>query len=66
MPAARDPQALDPQYTQRLPYHFAKRHGVISARQLGGGVELWVRPGVSSVALAEVQRSLGQAITLCA
>jgi general secretion pathway protein E len=55
-------QHLDPQTTQRLPYHFAKRHGVISARQAQDAVEVWVRPGVSSLALAELRRVLAQPI----
>ncbi|MFQ5935688.1 MAG: type II secretion system ATPase GspE [Acidiferrobacterales bacterium] len=64
MQTSPDLQALDPHCTQRLPYHFAKRHGVISARHLDSGIEVWARPGVSSAALAEMQRVLGQAITL--
>ena len=64
MPAAPDPQALDPQCTQRLPYHFAKRHGVISARELDSGIEVWARPGVPTAVLAELQRALGQAVHL--
>ncbi|BAU48199.1 general secretion pathway protein E [Sulfurifustis variabilis] len=56
--------ALDPAWTDRLPYHFAKRHGVIAARQAEGGVEVWVRPGVSSAVLAELQRALGQPVLL--
>ncbi|MBI3898586.1 MAG: type II secretion system ATPase GspE [Gammaproteobacteria bacterium] len=55
---------LDPQWTDRLPYHFAKRHGVIAARQVDAGLEVWVRPGVSSSVLAELQRALGQPIHL--
>jgi len=49
----------DARTVERLPYAFAKRHGVISARQLDQGFELWVRPGVRAGALAEVQRALG-------
>ncbi|MCH6583883.1 MAG: Flp pilus assembly complex ATPase component TadA, partial [Proteobacteria bacterium] len=64
MDAAPDPQALDLQCTQRLPYHFAKRHGVISARETDSGIEIWARPGVSSAVLSELQRALGQAIHL--
>ncbi|MFQ6021148.1 MAG: type II secretion system ATPase GspE [Acidiferrobacterales bacterium] len=64
MQAAPDPQALDLQCTQRLPYHFAKRHGVISARLIDEGIEVWVRSGVSSAVLAELQRALGQAVYL--
>ena len=58
-------QSLDPEITQRLPYHFAKRHGVISARQGHAAMEVWVRPGVSSAALAELRRMLGQPIQIC-
>ncbi|MDX1489541.1 MAG: hypothetical protein R3268_15135, partial [Acidiferrobacterales bacterium] len=64
MPTAPDFQALDPQCTQRLPYHFAKRHGVISARHLDTAIEVWTRPGISSAIVAEMQRVLGQAVSL--
>ena len=64
MQTAPDLQALDPQCTQRLPYHFAKRHGVISARHLDTAIEVWVRPGISSAIVAEMQRVLGQAVAL--
>ncbi len=60
-----DAQLLDPQWTDRLPYHFAKRHGVIAARLGTTGVEVWARPGVASSVLAELQRALGQPIQLC-
>ena len=59
-----DLQSLDPEWTQRLPYHFAKRHGVISARPQNGGLEVWARPGVSSLILAELYRSLGTPVYL--
>ena len=65
MTTAPDLQHLDLQATQRLPYHFAKRHGVISARQAQDAMEVWVRPGVSSAALAELRRVLGQPIQIC-
>jgi general secretion pathway protein E len=64
MDAGLDSQALDPQCTQRLPYHFAKRHGVISARRVDHGIEVWARSGVSSAVLAELQRTLGEAVYL--
>lgn len=51
-------ETLDPHWTQRLPYHYAKRHGVISACQVNGGLEIWARPGVASQVLLELQRSL--------
>ncbi len=59
-----DLQTLDPGWTQRLPYHYAKRHGVISARQLNGGLEVWARPGVSSAIIAELYRSLDTPVYL--
>lgn len=55
---------LDPQWTERLPYHFAKRHGVISARGVGDGVEIWARAGVSGQVLLELQRALGRPVRL--
>ena len=57
-------QTLDPAWTQRLPYHYAKRHGVISARQLNGGLEVWVRPGISTTVISELYRSLGLPVYL--
>src|SRR5258708_11997758 len=59
MDMSSNPLTPDAQIVERLPYAFAKRHGVISARQLGEGFELWVRPGVRAGVLAEVQRALG-------
>ncbi|MEK7206495.1 MAG: GspE/PulE family protein, partial [Pseudomonadota bacterium] len=64
MDTAPDLQTLDPAWTQRLPYHFAKRHGVISACQRDGRVEIWSKPGTSSTTLAEIYRALGQPIHL--
>ena len=55
---------LDPQWTQRLPYHFAKRHGVISAREADGTIEVLARPGVGSQVLMELQRVLGRPLQL--
>jgi general secretion pathway protein E len=62
MDNAPDLQALDPAWTQRLPYHFARRHGVISACLRDGQLEIWAKPGVSSATLAELYRALGQPI----
>ncbi len=64
MPETVDLQSLDPQWTQRLPYHFAKRHGVISARQHNGGLEVWALPSVSSHVLSELHRTLGEPVVL--
>lgn len=60
--APTDTQTLDPQWIDRLPYHFAKRHGVLAARQCDVGLEVWARPGVTSTVLAELQRALGHPI----
>src|SRR5256885_9231357 len=59
MDMSSNPLTPDARAVERLPYAFAKRHGVISARQLEAGFELWVRPGVRAGVLAEVQRALG-------
>jgi len=59
-----DPTTLDPLCTQRLPYHFARRHGVISARECDDMLEIWARPGVAGMVLAELQRVLGRPIVL--
>src|SRR6267154_801283 len=64
MDMSSNPLTPDAQTVERLPYAFAKRHGVISARQLEQGFELWVRPGVRAGVLAEVQRSLGGPLAL--
>ena len=62
MENAPDIQTLDSAWTQRLPYHFARRHGVISACQHDGLVEVWAKPGVSSIVLAELRRALGHPV----
>jgi general secretion pathway protein E len=62
MQSQSDADTFDPQWIDRLPYHFAKRHGVIAARQGDAGLEVWARPGVSSAVLSELQRALGQPI----
>jgi len=64
MPNTVDYKTLDPHWTGRLPYHFAKRHGVIAARLVESGLEVWARPDVSEVALAELQRALAQPVQL--
>ncbi len=64
MDMSSNPLTPDAQTVERLPYAFAKRHGVISARRLEEGFELWVRPGVRAGVLAEVQRALGGPLAL--
>src|SRR5260370_40384830 len=58
MDMSSNPLTPDAQIVERLPYAFAKPHGVITARQLGEGFELWVRTGVRAGVLPEVQRAL--------
>src|SRR3979411_770617 len=60
MDMSSNPRTPAARAVERLPYAFAKRHGVISARQLEQGFELWVRPGVRAGVLAEVQRALAR------
>jgi len=50
---------LDANVIRQVPYHFAKAKGVIAYRRMTDGVEVWVRPGVTSTALSEVRRVLG-------
>jgi general secretion pathway protein E len=57
-----DLQTLDPSWTARVPYHFAKRHGVIAAREHDGRIEVWARPAVPGTVFAEVQRALRQPV----
>jgi general secretion pathway protein E len=57
-------ETLDPRWTERLPYHFAKRHGVIAARLADGGLEVWAKPGVPSTVLAELTRATGQPVVV--
>jgi len=63
--SATELQGLDPEWIERVPYHFAKRHGVIAARANENGLEVWARPGVPSVVLAELQRALGHPVQVC-
>jgi len=64
MTTSADLSQLDPHWTERLPYNFAKRHGVIAARALPNGVEIWTRPETASTVLIEVQRALGQPVRM--
>jgi general secretion pathway protein E len=50
---------LDPRIARLLPYAFARAGGLIAARRNEGAIELWVRPGVTALALAEARRTLG-------
>ncbi len=64
MAASADLNHLDPRWTERLPYNFARRHGVIAARAVPNGIEVWTRPETPSTVLIEVQRALGQPVRM--
>lgn len=53
----------DPQIARRLPYHFAKSRGVIVAREINDGYEIWLRDGVTAAVLGEARRVLGRPLT---
>ncbi|MES2354179.1 MAG: type II secretion system ATPase GspE [Pseudomonadota bacterium] len=60
--ATTDAAALahpDPGTVRLLPYHFAKGKGIITARPVDGGIEVWLKPGVTAATLAEVRRIIG-------
>jgi general secretion pathway protein E len=50
---------LDASVIRQLPYHFAKAKGVIAYRRMTEGIDVWVRPGITSTVLSEVRRVLG-------
>jgi general secretion pathway protein E len=49
---------------RRLPFAYAKRHGVLVQQWQDGRAHLWCRPDVSSAALAEIRRCLGAPLVL--
>ncbi len=49
---------------KRLPFAYAKRHGVLVNQWEEGHALLWCRPDVSSAALVEVRRYLGAPLIL--
>ena len=46
----------------RLPFGFARRHGVLVASETEGVARVLVKPGVAPVALAEARRFLGRPV----
>ena len=60
--AAQQATIADPAVVARLPYHFAKAKGVITARQINGEIEVWLAPDPASATLAEVRRMTGMAL----
>jgi len=64
-PRKPDTSAINRELAQQIPYAFAKRHGVISARRLQEHqVELWCRENVEAEVVAEIERSLGNHLLL--
>ncbi len=54
--------AADPATVRLLPYHFAKSKGVITARQAGSEIEVWLAPDPASSTLSEVRRMTGKSL----
>ncbi len=58
---ARDAiDTADPATVRLLPYHFAKSKGVITARESGGEIVVWLAPDPESATLSEVKRMTGK------
>ncbi len=55
---------LDQQWVSRLPYHFAKRYGVMSVGLVDDEVEVWLRAQVAGPVLAELERVLRRPLKL--
>ncbi len=55
---------LDKEWIGKLPYHFAKRHGVMSVGMVGDEVEVWQRADVPGPVLAELERVLRRPLRL--
>jgi general secretion pathway protein E len=51
-------QPIDSAIVRRIPYHAARAHGIVAARQVGDSIEVWVRAGASVAALSEARRIL--------
>jgi len=52
--------ALDPDWTRRLPYHFAKRHGVVAACGDDSHVDILCRAQPAARIAAELRRQFGR------
>ncbi len=55
---------LDKEWVAKLPYHFAKRYGVMSVGLAGDEVLVWQRAQVSGAVLAELERVLRRPLKL--
>ena len=60
--AAEIIETADPLTVRLLPYHFAKAKGVITARQIGADIEVWLAPDPASSTLSEVRRMTGKGL----
>ena len=60
--AAEIIETADPLTVRLLPYHFAKAKGVITARQVGADIEVWLAPDPASSTLSEVKRMTGKGL----
>ena len=64
MAAEPESVAQQAESSRRLPFAFAKRHGVLIQDYQDGRAEAVFRPGVSQLTLAEVRRFAGVPVTL--
>ena len=55
-------ESADPVTVRLLPYHFAKAKGVITAKEVGGEIEVWLAPDPASSTLSEVRRMTGKGL----
>ena len=55
---------FEKEWVSRLPYHFAKRYGVMSVGLAGDDVEVWQRGPVPGSVLAELERVLRRPLRL--
>ena len=58
------PPSPSVQVVARLPFTYAKRHGVLTADIEDGRVVVLCRPGATVLTLAEVRRLVGQPLKL--
>ncbi len=60
-----EPEQVAPESApgRRLPFAFAKRHGILLLENGDGRAEAIYRPGVTTLSLAEVRRFVGHAVT---
>jgi len=59
-----EPEPAGNEGVDRLPFAFAKRHGIMLGGEHDGAVEATCRTGVNQAALSEVRRHTGRPLTL--